>query len=247
MICLNAMLGGLNIDENDIVELVQGVIPAETIEVILNYYSYISSNDSVLLLLAGITVMITSSSAAFRELMNIMADIQGEGRFTGIFGTIFSFMLSILFLIAIYVSCVVIVGGEWLVDIVSDLVHIGIFGALWRWLRFVLLFFILYIIIHLIYVITAPKGIKMFRVPRSKGAFVAAFALVIISIVFSWFIGMSVKYTLVYGSLASVIILMIWLYLCGNILILGNTINMIYYKYKKKKFLDLYREGTVSD
>ena len=132
-------------------------------------------------------------------------------------------------------------------DIVSSLVHIGIFGELWRWLRFVLLFFLLYIIIHLIYLVTAPKGMKMFRMPRSKGAFVAAFALVTISIIFSWFIGMSVKYTLVYGSLASVIILMIWLYLCGNILILGNTINIIDYKYKKKKFLEVYRESMVND
>ena len=41
------------------------------------------------------------------------------------------------------------------------------------------------------------------------------------SVVFSWFIGMSSRYALVYGSLASLIILLVWLYLCGNILLLG--------------------------
>ena len=57
------------------------------------------------------------------------------------------------------------------------------------------------------------------------------------SILFSWFIGMSSKYSLVYGSLASVIILLLWLYLCGNILILGNVFNCVWYKRKKIRYL----------
>ena len=42
---------------------------------------------------------------------------------------------------------------------------------------------------------------------------------------FSWFIGMSSRYALVYGSLASLIILLVWLYLCGNILLLGAAVS----------------------
>ena len=44
------------------------------------------------------------------------------------------------------------------------------------------------------------------------------------SAVFSWFIGMSSRYALVYGSLASLIILLVWLYFCGNILLLGAVL-----------------------
>ena len=33
-----------------------------------------------------------------------------------------------------------------------------------------------------------------------------------------------------YGSLASVIILLVWLYLCGNILILGDVFNCVWYR-----------------
>ena len=47
---------------------------------------------------------------------------------------------------------------------------------------------------------------------------------------FSWFIGLSARYSLVYGSLASVIILLVWLYLCGNILILGDVFNCVWYR-----------------
>ncbi|MEA4954313.1 MAG: YhjD/YihY/BrkB family envelope integrity protein, partial [Pseudoflavonifractor sp.] len=55
------------------------------------------------------------------------------------------------------------------------------------------------------------------------------------SVLFSWFIGLSSRYSLVYGSLASVIILMVWLYLCGNILILGNCVNRVWYGRKKSR------------
>jgi len=41
------------------------------------------------------------------------------------------------------------------------------------------------------------------------------------SALFSFFLGLSARYRLVYGSLAGVILLLVWLYLCGNLLLLG--------------------------
>ena len=53
---------------------------------------------------------------------------------------------------------------------------------------------------------------------------VSALALVVSSAVFSWFIGLSTRLSLVYGSLVSLIILLLWLYLCGQILFLGDCV-----------------------
>ena len=58
----------------------------------------------------------------------------------------------------------------------------------------------------------------------------AALAIVAASALFSWFIGLSSRYSLVYGSLASIIIMLVWLYLCGNILILGDVCNCVWYR-----------------
>lgn len=38
---------------------------------------------------------------------------------------------------------------------------------------------------------------------------------------------MSSRYALVYGSLASLIILLVWLYFCGNILLLGAVVSRV--------------------
>ncbi len=47
-----------------------------------------------------------------------------------------------------------------------------------------------------------------------------------VSIIFSKLISMSTKYSIVYGSLASFIILMLWVYICSIILIMGNVFNI---------------------
>ena len=67
-------------------------------------------------------------------------------------------------------------------------------------------------------------------------ALCTALAMVACSVLFSWFIGMSSRYALVYGSLASLIILLVWLYLCGNILILGNVFNYVWYRRKQARY-----------
>ena len=60
----------------------------------------------------------------------------------------------------------------------------------------------------------------------------SSIGLVIGTAVFSLFIGMSSRYSMVYGSLASIIILMLWFFLCGNILVLGNVVNFVLAKEK---------------
>lgn len=216
----------------EIFSIGSGVVPSQTMAAINDYIGYISGNDSELLLATGLAVMITSSSAAFRTIMNIMADIQGKARFKGIRGLMVSFFMSIVFLAAIYFSCLIIVSGEWLMRVIKVQLGIDLFSDNWQWIRFLLMFFMLYIIIFAIYEVTSPRDSK--HVPRSLGAIIAAALLVVVSMVFSYLIDMSSKYTLVYGSLASIIVLMVWFYACGMILIMGNVLNLVIHKYENR-------------
>ena len=61
----------------------------------------------------------------------------------------------------------------------------------------------------------APGGGR--RPPVVAGALVAAASLVVASMIFSWIISLSSRYSLVYGSLTSGVVMLVWLCLCGNI------------------------------
>ena len=74
-----------------------------------------------------------------------------------------------------------------------------------------------------VYRISAPKNGSLRLLP---GAALASAALVAVSIIFSAFIGASAKYPLLYGSLTSAIVIMLWFYTCGVILLLGGALNV---------------------
>ena len=142
-----------------------------------------------------------------------------------------------LLLLTIYLSMLVVLTGEWLMNLASRFRWMSVLELLlnWQWMRFLMLFGLVLLFILLVYRMSAPRGKP--RPPVFSGALLASAALVGASALFSWFIGMSSRYSLVYGSLASVIILLVWLYLCGNIIILGNVFNCVWYTRKKKRYL----------
>ena len=85
------------------------------------------------------------------------------------------------------------------------------------------MFGLLFLVIFALYALTQPKDKP--KIIRSPGALLATALLVGVSIIFSHFISVSTRYTLVYGSLASVIIMLVWLYFCSLIVIFGNIFN----------------------
>lgn len=235
LICINALVGLLDLDTAAMLEMASPLLPREALEVLAEYIRYITGNQTPGLLAAGLVMTLFSSSAAFRALMNIMGDIYERSSYQGLVQIVASVAFSILFLAAIYLSLVVLLTGGWLFQLVEDFFHLesGMLPWDWQWLRFFILFCLVLLVVLVVYRMSAPRGKP--TPPILTGGILASAALVAASMVFSWFIGMSSRYSLVYGSLASVIILLVWLYLCGNILILGNVVNCVWYRRKKRR------------
>lgn len=244
LICVNAFIGLLRLDINQVMEAAAAFVPRESLMVVGEYIRYITDNQTRPLLVAGLVMTLFTASAAFRALMNIMDDIYERRSYKGLGQIIASVLFSVLLLVTIYLSIVVLLTGEWLFHLIEQYLHISSnhFSWIWdwQWLRFLILFCLVLLFVLLAYRLSAPRGHP--RPPLLTGAILAAAALVAASVLFSWFIGMSSRYSLVYGSLASVIILLVWLYLCGNILILGNVFNCVWYKHKKMRYLKKLRE-----
>ena len=107
-----------------------------------------------------------------------------------------------------------------------ELIPLQALSGLWRWTRYLLLFFFFLLLVLVIYRVGTPRDRAGRRIVRGA-ALLASLAMVACSVLFSWFIGLSSRYTLVYGSLASLIILLVWLYFCGNILLLGAIFGQV--------------------
>ena len=129
---------------------------------------------------------------------------------------------------------VVIFTGDWffsllhthLPNYITRLLPLDALSGLWIWLRYLLLFCFVMLLVLIVYRTGTPRG-EVRRAVVLLSSLVASLAIVAASALFSWFIGISSRYALVYGSLASLIILLVWLYLCCTILLMGAVMGRV--------------------
>ena len=176
----------------------------------------------------SLVVMVSFSSAGFRVLLYASRRLYHQPRPAGFWFFAGSVVFSLVLLLVAYASVAVILTGSWFFRMVENVFHVRIVVLNWQWMRFLLLFGLLFLFLALFYRAVAPRAKP--RPPVLVGAIITAVLLVGASMVFSWFITLSSRYSLVYGSLASLIITMVWLYLCGNVLILGSVFNSVWYR-----------------
>lgn len=221
IMCLYSVLEDRIPTEEIIYWLFEDMIPTNALDAVSDYFAYVRAHSGRQMLIGGGTIMVTSSGAAFRALHTIIAEIQGERKYRGIGYFLESMLFSLLFLVVMYFAMVVIVTGEWFLRMLSRLMPVP---WSWEWLRFVLLFALLLMLVLGLYRLTSPRGGRDGLLP---GAVLSSAAMVGASMVFSAMVSYSVRYDMVYGSLASMVILMLYLYLFGNILIMGCAVNHI--------------------
>ena len=231
LICVNGIVASLHLDIALVLDTLRRFLPGGVAAILADYVQYITENQSVGMFLAGLVMTLISASAAVRALMKIMEDIYDRVHFAGIWKILASVLFSLLLLVTIYLSVLVVLTGSWFFHLVDDYLQLSNMGGDWHRLRFVLLLALVLLFILLLYRFTSLAVCP--RPSILPGALLSALALAGASALFSWFIGLSSRYSLVYGSLASVIIMLVWLYLCGNILIIGNVINCVLYQNKK--------------
>ncbi len=231
LICASACVGRLNLDLEGLLAGTDRFLPAEVNAIMEEYLLYVRTSESPTMLLVGVVMTLVSASAAVRGLMNIMCEIYGRTTFRGVRQLVASVLFSGLLLFTAYLSLAVLVTGNWFFQLVERLFSlenvVERFGT-WQWVKYLLLLGLVFLFILLLYRFTAPLSRP--RPPVLWGALAAAVALSVASMFFSWFMGRSNRYSLIYGSLASVIILLVWLYLCGNILVLGCVVNYVLYR-----------------
>ena len=141
LICVNAFVGLLHLDVNLILAGTEEFLPKESRSILGDYILYITDNQSNAMLFAGLTMTLFSASAAFRALMNIMADIYGRTTYRGVGQVVASVAFSVLFLITIYLSLAVLLTGSWFLHLVETyLPWVRQVVGDWQWIRFWVLF-----------------------------------------------------------------------------------------------------------
>lgn len=102
----------------------------------------------------------------------------------------------------------------------------GVFGAVWRWIRWPLVISGLLFALALVYYFL-PNVKQKFRF-ITPGALISVGLWMILSFAFNLYVSHFHAYAKTYGTLGAAVVLMTWLYLTGLVIILGGEINAVF-------------------
>lgn len=229
------LIGYLPISTENALAIIQFIAPEKVTELLeSNLHSFLNSRNGWLLFLSLAGTLWTSSSAihAIIAALNRAYNVADERSY------IMSRLLAILFTIgmvlAIFITLLLPVFGKTIEVFFTSHMHIPHYVILiWNLLRWVVSLLFLFSLFAFLYYF-APNCDVNWKV-SVVGALFAGLGWLATSYGFSYYVNNFANYSLTYGSLGGVIILMIWFYLSAMILILGGHINALIQKYTNGK------------
>ncbi|MGG3467801.1 YihY/virulence factor BrkB family protein [Neobacillus pocheonensis] len=228
LIVIFTLMPYIPIPHEDMLGMIRDFAPTEAMDLIETNVKYIMNHRSGGLLSFGIIGTIWSASnginavvRAFNKAYNVKESrsfIVSRGMAVLLtFGMIFVFILAII---------LPIFGREIGLFLFSKLGYTTQFIKLWDTLSLAVSAIILFLIFTGLYWV-APN-VKLRCRSAFPGAAFATLGWIISSMGFSFYVGNIGNYSLTYGSIGTIIVLMVWLYISAFIIILGGEINAFY-------------------
>lgn len=222
------ILGTFNISIDTVISLINDLLPNYASDVIVGAISGESFDWSVGVLNIATFIIAANGMYAIVNASNNLYKIESESQ---IKDRLRSLAILVIMILLLLFMIIVPMLGDKIIEIVSGFniskSIIEIVNLLYEALKWPITLFLIFFAIKAIYII-APS-IKIRNDETTIGAFVTTIGWAIFTAIFGYYINFFGRYDIIYGGLASIIILLIWFYVLSFILILGIVINTIKY------------------
>lgn len=219
-----------SIKESFLLQLVHDVIPAIVQPMLITMVNEIYSSSSVTLLSVTAVSAIWVSGKGFVSIMkglNTVYETGGETRNYFILRLHAIIYTLILIVIIIFILLAMVFGNRMLAFFNANWPFIGKVISFFLNFRVLIFMVLLMIFFTIIYRFVPNRKSKLrYEIP---GAIFAGAGWVLFSELFSIYADHSSGFTTTYGSLATLVIIMLWIYTCMMILFIGAEINFFLY------------------
>lgn len=210
-----------------IMDMLGQALPKEAYDMVAGVVDQVTSQKRGGLLSVGILGTIWAASAgmyAIMQQLNITYDVKEERSFIKARAT--AIVLSLMFgLLVIGAFSLIVLGGviqDWLGSRFGfSGVLLGFF-VVFRWLMIIAALLLGFALIYKY----APNVEQKFKFV-TPGSIIGVVLLIVASLAFSFYTRNFADYSATYGSIGAVIILMLWLYIAGLVILLGSEINAL--------------------
>ncbi|PKR76930.1 ribonuclease [Halalkalibacillus sediminis] len=227
MIFLLTLLAFLPVSQDQVFDILSRYLPPDAYSLINENLSGVMENQNSGLLSVGIIGTIWSASNGIKALMkafNRAYHIEEDRPFLK--QRLVSIALTIAMILMVAIALALPVFGRLIGEFLFS--YLGLsegFLTLWESMRWAISIILMMTILTILFILAPNKKIPIaYSLP---GAIIATIGWALTSLGFSYYVTNFANYSATYGSLGAVIVLMIWFFLTGVMIILGGEVNAI--------------------
>ena len=217
LIFISTLLGLLDLDIAYITSVLKPLLPADVLGVVQSYLEYVSANQSRQLLWFSLVFSIWFPMRATGCLMHSLRKAFGQPTPESMWRSQWRILLFTIWLIVVIaVTLVLVVIGRRALEFAGRFITLPAgFIEVWSYMRFIVLALVITVSLVLLY------GLAQGRREVMPGVCGSLAAWMVLSMAFSYYVETMGRYSVLYGSIATVIVVLLWLYMSGQVLILG--------------------------
>ena len=230
LIFISNLLGLMDLNVNAVTQALQRILPKDIVGLIEAYLEHISNTSSHTLLWFALVFSIWFPMRAAKGLMDDvrLAYHLGKPKHP-ITYTLRQLIYTVVLLLVIGLTLLLSTMGEHVLEYLHNLLPKGTLRIsdyllnIWQYFRFLPAGILMLVAVGTLYAAALDK-----RQPVKSilpGIIAALLAWMVVSVGFSFYVENFANYSVIYGTLGAVIVLLMWLYMTAVILILGAELN----------------------
>ena len=229
VILLLTLIQYTNIEQQQLFDIISKIIPSSMNEMVLGIVKEVYSKSVGTVSISLIFTLLSADRGLFALIkgLHLIYNYSDNKRKSMLYLKLTSILKTIVFIILVTVGAVILVFGKPIISTIQE--KFGIFdnytivSQIITQIIFILVAFVVFLCLYKF--MPVHKIIFKSQVP---GAIFSSIALIIISFIFSRYLDIFKGFSITYGSLTALMLIMMWTYTCFYVIFLGAEINKFY-------------------
>lgn len=229
IILLLTLIQYTNIEQHQLFDIISKLIPSSMNEIVLGIVKEVYSKSVGTVSISLIFTLLSADKGLFALIkgLHLVYNYSSHKRKSMLYLKITSILKTMVFIILVAIGAVLLVFGNTIISTIQEkfglLENYTIISQLITQIIFTLVVFIVFLCLY-----KFIPGYKITFKSQIRGAIFSSIALIIISFVFSKYLDIFKGFSITYGSLTALMLIMMWTYTCFYVIFLGAEINKFY-------------------
>ena len=226
LVLLGTLPGALDWESESLLQAMERFVPRQVTELVGRYWADVEQNGGQRLLWTSVVFSLWLPVRATDCLLYALRRAFGTVQKSSLAQKVRTLLFTLGLMVTLALALVLITVGRRALTYVSTRLALPDWVAgTWNIFRFVLLALVLLTALSILYLMALERRHPLRQM--MPGVLTSLVSWMVLSVGFSYYVEHIAGYTLLYGSVAAVVVALLWLYMSGLALIMGAELNAV--------------------